>query len=182
MGSECTPQDHNSISPCGHVVKINSFSEFIVRMALSRNLVNEMQTPAPYSWAWEHIDAGVLFGNTQEVGLTLPPFLWLNHAYILLFDCWGRGVAHTSPKTLMKHHWRRLLQTVSRIQIPHAGIRFHPSEFIMRANASLECSYWSGIKSHCCGAIQRASQVKRREKEKARLTKCHGDNMRHCQR
>lgn len=51
-----------------------------------------------------------------------------------------------------------ITDTLSRIQIPHAGICFHPSVFIMRANVSLECSYWSCIKSHCYILIQRRAR------------------------
>lgn len=43
---ECTPQEHNSIYTHGHVVKINSFSVFIIHIALSLYLLNEMQTMA----------------------------------------------------------------------------------------------------------------------------------------
>lgn len=41
---DCTPQEHNSIYTRGHVVKINSFSVFIIHIALSPYLLNEMQT------------------------------------------------------------------------------------------------------------------------------------------
>lgn len=47
-----------------------------------------------------------------------------------------------------------ITDTLSRIQIPHEGICFHPSVFIMRVNVSLVCSYWSCIKSHCYIPIQ----------------------------
>ena len=106
---EHTPQEHNSIYTRRHVVKINSFSVFIIHIALSLYLLNEMQTMARYSWAWDHIDAGAHTGaapfiNTQEVGLTLLPYPWLNHAYILYLIVWVEGKNTQARKTVMKHH------------------------------------------------------------------------------
>lgn len=43
---QCAPQEHNPIYTHGHVVKINSFSVFIIHIALSLYLLNEMQTMA----------------------------------------------------------------------------------------------------------------------------------------
>lgn len=52
-----------------------------------------------------------LFINTQEVGLTLPPYPWLNHAYILYLIVWAEGRKHTCRKKRNETSSARLLQT-----------------------------------------------------------------------
>lgn len=41
---------------------------------------------------------------------------------------------------------------------PEQVVCFHPSLFIMRVHVSLECSYWSCIKSHCYIPIQQQTR------------------------
>lgn len=120
---ECTPQEHNSIYTHRHVVKINSFSVFIIHIALSLYLLNEMQTMAWYSWAWDHIDASThtrarACAHTHtHILLTLGTLNkytrgWVDITAIALikscvyplFDCMDREKKHTSGKTVMKHH------------------------------------------------------------------------------
>lgn len=107
--SECEPQEHNSIYTQGHVVKINSFSVFIIHIALSLYLLNEMQTMAWYSWAWDHIDAGAHTRGTLHKctrgRLDVTAISLIKSCVYPLFDCTGRGKEHTSRKNVMKHHW-----------------------------------------------------------------------------
>ena len=122
-----TPQEHNSIYTHGHVVKINSFSVFIIHIALSLYLLNEMQTMAWYSWAWDHIDASAHTHTHRHTNThththsTLHKYTrgWADITAVVLikscvyplFDCMEREKKHTGGKKRNETSLARLLQT-----------------------------------------------------------------------